>query len=143
MPIEITKDTTTDPQISGEILITTIEKNRDRVRTTAGMILSLSGMSLSAALAIALFAVKENKVRPVSLVLICLAAVLFLSASLFAIEASFFRQQYRITTRSQFIADLLQLFSRETRYVRVASVFSIGGLACLVTAVVLQLVVRQ
>jgi len=135
MAITVTKDTTDDPMIEADLVMQTIEKNRDRLRTTSGMIMSLSGMSISASLAIVLFLLKEHAATTATVALIVLAAISLFVAAFFAIEASFFRNDYAITTRSQFLSDLLRLLHREMRLVRWASVSTLIGLGFLALAV--------
>lgn len=138
MAIRITKDTTSDPLVESDVVITTIEKNRDRLRTTASMIVGLSSMSLSASLAIAIFLVREHVAQKPTVVLISMAAFQFLLAAILAVESSFFRRNYRISTCSRFVADLLHVFEREIRFVRFASLAALGGLVFLFIATVLQ-----
>jgi hypothetical protein len=138
MSIQITKDTTEDPWVDTELIIRTIEKSRDRLRTTAGMIMTLSGMSVSAALAITIFLLKQQSASFTTLVLVGLAAVSLFAGSLLAVESSFFRQEYAITTQSQFVADLLKLLGREMRFLRLASASTLLGLALIAAAVLVE-----
>jgi hypothetical protein len=102
------------------------------------MIMSLSGMCLSASLAIVIFVLREQVATTSSVSLIIVAAVSFLLAALFSIEASFFRNEYAITTQSQFISDLLKLLDREAYLVRKASIATLVGLGFLGAAIAAQ-----
>lgn len=135
MSVKITSDSTQDEFVAHDIIVTTIEKSRDRVRTTAQMILSLSGISISGTLAISLYTLRyEPDLLAVS-VLLVLAALVFVTSAFLAISSSFLRTKELVSTQSLFVNDLMSQLEGEHRLLRISAVFLLLGLILLVAAI--------
>lgn len=121
--MEIVGETNDDHNfVDQKIVIDTIEKNRDRVRTVIGIILSSTGFLFSANVASLLFNVdKLRNTEPFVRILYLASLTTLLLTVLFCVSAAFLRTTYSITTRVKFINDLLTNYYRELRMVKVAS----------------------
>lgn len=127
MPIRVVKETSQDETVGFETLVTIIETNRDRVRTMGNMILTVSGIILSATFAILLFIFDKGGMSQTFLVI---AVVLFggsillnLVSIYFSIASSLLKTRYSITTKVNVVTDLMALFHSELQLVRVSFIF--------------------
>jgi hypothetical protein len=135
MTIRILRDVSNDPLVSRELLAQTIETNRDRVRTSADMLLTLSGIVLSASFGFLLYVMEKRVANPATLASLLAAILCFLMASYFAIETSFLRGPHAISSESQFVADLLAVFNRELGHLRAGTRWAFLGLSALTVGV--------
>ncbi len=139
MAIRILKYKSRDESVSTDLIIDTVERNRDRIRTIANMSLTLSGIMISASTAFVLFAV-EKKIGGIVLPLALAAAgaCFFLSATI-SVYSSLLRTKYGISSEAQFVEDLLSLYYSELRLLRVCFFPLILGFAAIITSLVLLL----
>lgn len=133
MPVQITNhDFSTQEPVETELVLQTVEKNRDRVRTTASMLLTLSGMLISFSAAFVLFVTDKAPNEQSTIALFASAVAAFVAAAVLAISATFLRTKYSISDMGKFVTDLLRLYNTELRLLRFASIVSIIGLLLLV-----------
>ncbi|WP_054762268.1 hypothetical protein [Methylomonas koyamae] len=118
-----------------DLLITTIEKNRDRVRSVASMLLTFSGTLISFGSAFLLFVSDKAPSERRTISIFAFAILLLITAAALSIFSSFLRNKYSMSNKSEFTSALLQLYSAELRLIGVAACFTILGLTALVTAV--------
>lgn len=129
MPIKIVDyNFPTQEPVEPGIILETVEKNRDRLRTTAGMLLTLSGILISFSAAFLIFVSDKAPNEHRTIGIFAVAVVAFITSSVIAISATFLRTKYAISYQSKFLSDLLALYSTELRLLRVASVVTIVGL---------------
>ena len=136
MPVQIVDHSfaNQDP-VDFDVIVATVEKNRDRVRTVAGMLLSLAGVLMSFSSGFVLF-VSDKAPREYRTIGLFVATVLFfLISAVLAISSSFLRSKYAVADKAQFTTDLLQLYSSELRLLRIASVTTTIGLLLVVAGV--------
>lgn len=117
-----------------DLIASTIERNRDRVRTISGMLLSLAAILIPSCTAFVLFVAQNAKSQRFTLTLFVLSVVSFLLSAVLAILSSFLRTEYAIIDKPRFVADLLQVYNSELRLLRIASVIVILGLSFLTAA---------
>jgi hypothetical protein len=118
-------------EVDFELLVTTIEKNRDRARTTSGMLLTLAGILTSFSAGLILFLVEKVKPGRSTILLFALAVIAFVISAIVAIAASFLRVRHTIVDKPQFLIDLLHLYEAELRLIRLASAATVIGLLLL------------
>lgn len=119
-------------QVDADLVLQTVEKNRDRVRTTAGMLLTLSGILISFLSAVVLFLVDKEPDERSTIAVLASAAGAFVTVAVLAISATFLRTKYSVSDKAKFVTDLLRLYNRELLLLRFASTVSILGLLLLV-----------
>jgi len=122
MPIEVIRHISNDSPVDDNLLIETLERNRERIRTIANMSLTVSGIMISSSIAFVLFAEEKGIGGPLLSAVFGLAMVLFFIAASLSLISSTLRRSYVISTRSQFIVDLLSLYYSELRFLRVSFV---------------------
>jgi hypothetical protein len=133
MPVQITShDFSAQEMVETDVVLGTVEKNRDRIRTTAGMLLTLSGMLISFSAAFLLFVTDKAPNEHSTIAAFASAVVAFVAAAVLAISATFLRTKYSISDKTKFVTDLLRLYNSELRLLRLASLVSIIGLLLLV-----------
>jgi hypothetical protein len=122
-------------QVGFDAITATIEKNRDRVRTVAGMLLSLSGILISFSAGFVIF-VADKATKDHRTIAIFIGAVLaFLVSAALAISSSFLRSEYAISDRAQFTTDLLALYNSELRLLRIGCLVVILGMLLILAGV--------
>jgi len=120
------------------LIIETLERNRDRIRTLVNMIISTAGFLFSANLAFILLVIdKLVTVSQFAIILFFLALLLLLTTLVTSILASFLKQKYTITSDLKFVDDLLSIYYRELRLMRLSFVFLICGLSILFLVIVI------
>ena len=133
MAVEITNhEFSAGDQVEIDLILQTVEKNRDRVRTTASMLLTLSGTLISFSTAFLLFVTDKARNEHSTIAVFASAVAAFVATAVLAISATFLRTPYSISDKTKFVTDLLQLYHRELRLLRIASLVSIIGLMLLV-----------
>lgn len=115
-------------QVDLELVLATVEKNRDRIRTTGGMLMTFSGILTSSSIALTLFLVEKMGAGRMSVALFSASVFGFLSCAVLAIVSSFLRGVYPISDRTQFVSDVLHLYNSELRLLRLCSLMAIVGL---------------
>lgn len=123
MAIRILRHESRDKAVEFALIVDTLERNRERIRTIANMVLTLSGIMISACVALIVFAADKDLATPVLKWSLALASVSFLPASWFSLLASFLRTKYTISGEAQFVTDMLALYYSELRFLRVAIIF--------------------
>jgi hypothetical protein len=135
MTIRIIKEKHDEEAVDFHSIVQIIETNRDRVRATGNMILTVSGIILSAIFAFLLFLFNKGGQGQMERILLILffggAICINLVSIYFAITSSFLITKYPITTRINMINDLLLLFHSELRLVRISFICLILGLLLL------------
>jgi Na+/melibiose symporter-like transporter len=132
MPVTITRhEFSPGEEVSFDLLVNTVEKNRDRIRTTSGMLLTLAGILTSFCAGLVLFLVDKVHAGRATVLLFGLAIVVFVVSAIVAIVASFLNTKHAIVDKTQFLTDLLHLYNAELRLLRIASVTLIFGLLLL------------
>jgi hypothetical protein len=125
-----------DPSlVSQDTLVSTVEKNRDRIRTFGGMLLTLCGMLISASMAFILFLVDKKLGSHKTIVLFGAATLCFVVTALLTVLSSILRTNYAISTREQFLTDLLNVYTSELLFMRCALIALISGLLSMLMAV--------
>jgi hypothetical protein len=114
------------------LIIDTLERNRDRTRVTANMIVTLSGILISLSSALLLYLVHEKAMAPSVLLSFIFAIFGLFIASLLGIASTFLRTDYAVSDEPQFLTDLLRLYNSELRLLRSATVALTFGLLLLV-----------
>ena len=143
MPVEITDHEFATPEnVEPDVVLQTVEKNRDRVRTTAGMLLTLSGMLISFSTALLLFVTDKSPTEHRTIAAFASAVAAFVVAAVLAISATFLRTKYPVSDKTNFITDLLRLYEAELQLLRLASIVSIIGLVFIVAGAVSFVVKR-
>ena len=137
MPVKITGHQTQDQLVTDDVLINTIERNRDRVRTTASMVLTVSGIMISASVAFVLFTNDKKIGNALLSASFIVTATLFVVAAAASLFSTLLRTKVSMTSQSQFVLDLLGQYNRELRLLRIAIVPLLLGFLFMVIAVVL------
>ena len=119
-------------QVTANRIMDTIEKNRDRVRITANMLVTLSGILISFCSAFVLFLTKEKLLGVLPILIFVLAAGTFLSSAILGISSTYLRVAYAVLDEPQFINDLLHRYNAEMRLLRLATATMIVGLVSVV-----------
>lgn len=140
MAIKIIKDSTKQVNVSNDLIIRTIETNRDRVRTSANMILSLSGIVLSASMAFLLFIIEKKVADWLTILSFGFASLCFLVAAYNSIHSSFLRKTFTISEEAQFITDLLYLLNQEISLLKRATFSILTGMLVLSIGVVIFII---
>jgi len=120
-----------DGLVSFEVVRESIERSRDRLRVLANMVLTTSGLLLSACFAFLVLLLDKFASSGVGTVLritFVLSALCFLLAAVFSIVSSLLHARFTILTELKFIDDLLKLIQREVRLFTVAFFFMLVGL---------------
>ncbi|KAF0145432.1 MAG: hypothetical protein FD156_1002 [Nitrospirae bacterium] len=129
MSIRVIKEQHKDEKVEFDTIIQIIEKNRDRVRTTGNMILTISGITLSATLGLLLFLSDKGGITQRSMmtlgILFGSAISINLISIFFSITSSFLKEKYALTTKLKALTDLLKLFYSELRLVRISFILLI------------------
>lgn len=100
-----------------------IERNRDRVRTTGNMLLTVSGIIMSATVGVTLFMLKQDLMlleRMLVLTMFPLATVCGASSIYFGVAASLLRAPFAVTTELEMLSAMMRLFDAELRKVTLA-----------------------
>lgn len=118
-----------------DLLITTVEKNRDRVRSIASMLLSFAGTLIAFSSAFLLFTSDKAPSERRTIAVFSLAIALLIIAAALSIFLAFLRNKYSISDKSEFVSALLELYEAELKLLKTAAVFAICGLIALVAAV--------
>ena len=137
MPIRFLAEHSEERPVSLDLLVQTIERNRDRLRTTGTMFLTLSGLLLSTCLAVTLYLLEKQRGGKIALLVTGLASLCLLASACLSISATFLRSRYAITSEAQFATDLLRLFNAELRLARLAFSSLLAGLCVLTLGIVI------
>src|SRR5436309_2290809 len=120
MPVKMLRYESQSEPVKLELLVNTIEMNRDRVRTIGNMLVTTAGILIPACLAFLLFFVDKGYIDTDIAALLAVAILLFLISSCLSIASSFLRNRYVIADEAQFVEDLLTNLNRELRFSRAA-----------------------
>jgi hypothetical protein len=132
MTIRILSHVSKDEPVKTDLIITTVEKNRDRIRATSGMVITTSGILISACLGIILFTTDKKLITETMAWAFGAALGCFLCASVLAVLSSVLRTEYGVSSEAQFVSDLLKIFGSELRLSRLALGSLLLGLAATV-----------
>jgi hypothetical protein len=135
MPIKILREESYSQPVKVDLLISTIETNRDRVRTIGNMLITASGILIPACLSFIIFFVDKGYSDTKVLILLAIAILLFLISSCLSIISSFLRKSYTILDEVQFIEDLIENLNKEIKISLIAFLFLIVGMIIMVIAV--------
>ncbi len=122
MPIKILRHGSSEEAVGMELMIDTIEKNRDRIREVANMSLTVSGIMVSASIAIVLFCADKHIGGKYLSLSLCVASVFFFTSACLSLYSSLLRKKYAISSKAQFVEDLLSLYYSELRFMRASLV---------------------
>lgn len=143
MAIRIIGQQTNVKAVDANLLVNTIEKNRDRVRTLANMVLSSSSVLISASLAFLLYLGNNKILDRTSAITIIVCLAVLLSASVSSIGAGLMRTKYVISDQGQFVESLLKLLSSELKVTYAAIGLLLCGAVTLVSAIVRVVLIRS
>lgn len=118
MAVTILRHFSQDALVDSQLLIDTIERNRDRLREIANMVLTVSGIMVSACTAFLVFAADKGVGGWWLGALFCAASLLFFVAACLGLSSAMLRTKYAITSRARFVDDLLALYYSELHRVR-------------------------
>jgi|SRR5208337_94342 len=121
--------------VSQDTLVSTVEKNRDRIRTFGGMLLTLCGVLISASTAFTLFLVDKKLGSHKTILFFGAAALCFVVTALLTVLSSFLRTNYAVSSQEQFLTDLLTVYTSELLFMRCALIALIFGLLSMLTAI--------
>jgi hypothetical protein len=111
-----------------ETVISTVEKNRDRVRSIGAMVLTLCGILISAANGLILF-MADKRLGSHRLTLTLGGSVIcFMGASVLAVLSSFLRRTVPVSSQAQFVVDMLAIYLSELTLLRWTLAFLLLGL---------------
>lgn len=139
MVIRILRHESRDEPVDIQLIVDTIERNRDRLRTIANMSLTVSGIMISACIAFVLFAVDKKTGGVFLPVAFSVGAVFFFIAACVGIYSSLLRRKYSISTKAQFVEDLLSLYYSELKLLRACFISLLLGLLSVTGSLVLFL----
>ena len=122
MPVKILRhDFAQLPPVELDLIVETIEKNRDRIRTSCGMLLTFAGILISFGTASLLFVAGRLKLERSILVFFAGALIGFVLVAVLAIASSFLRTRYAVSDKPQFVTDLLRLYDSELQLLRLSA----------------------
>ena len=134
MRIQIKDPVQLEPASLHDIL-RAIDGNRSRIRTLAGMILSVCGMLLSASFVILFFILKEHlSIYPFVPALLFGTAVLLLEAAMLSVLSALPPRPVKIYGKLDLVDALMNLYQREYRRAVSSAVCLFLGLASFVFA---------
>ena len=136
MPVLIVNQHFKSTPITPEVLIATIERNRDRIRNISGMLLTVCGLLVSASTGFTLFITDKKVGSSITIASFGIGALCFLSAAVLSVIASFLRTSYTISSQEQFLTDLLRVFHVELRLARLSLAALLAGLLSFTIAIV-------
>ena len=130
MPLKIVSEVKgRDEVVDTSVIVGTIERNRDRVRSLVTMMISATSILFSANLAILIFMIDKIKTAGLwSRVLGMLSVVCLIVTLVTSMMGAFLRRHFSITSTTKFIDDLLMVYYSELRIVRIAFAFLVAGL---------------
>jgi len=132
MTVRIIREESQEESVALDLVINTLEKNRDRIRTIGGMLLTISGLLISTCLGFLLFTVDRKLFDKTVAGCFLAAMVIFLTSSCLSILASFLRTNYSISTKGQFVTDLLSLYYSELGFSRWSFLLLVIGLSAMI-----------
>lgn len=135
MPVRIVRHESLSESVKTELIISTIETNRDRVRAIGNMLITISGVLIPACLAFLVFFVDKGFIDADVSIFLATAILLLLASSCLSIISSFLRQKYTITNEAQFVEDLLSLLNSEIRYSYIAFFLLLFGISAMIVGV--------
>lgn len=141
MPVRIVRQESQSSPVEIELVISTIETNRERVRTIGNMMITATGILTPVCLAFLLFFIDKGFLNVDAILLILCAVSLFLVALCLSIVSSFLRNKYLIVDEAQFVESLLTLLNTELRIARWSFATLVLGLLSMIAGV-LAFVVR-
>jgi len=116
MPIKIVSQHFQSKQVEADLIVSTIENNRERVRTIGNMMITTSGILIPANLAFLLYFV-DKRVSDFAVILPLLGGViLLLFSSFFSVFSSLLRQKIQVSDMLNFVESLLRLYNSELRF---------------------------
>jgi hypothetical protein len=135
MPITVLNQHFEPPErVTPSRLMDTIERNRDRIRVTANMIITLSGILISFTTTSVFFIARENAAH-LSVFLFLAGAGAFLVSAILGISSTYLHFRYAVLDETQFVMDLMHRYHSEIRLLRLATGVLILGLLLLIVAV--------
>jgi hypothetical protein len=137
VPVRIVRHESHTEPVKTEILISTIETNRDRIRTLGNMLISMSAILIPACLAFLLFLADKNLIG-VKVAIFLVAAILsLLISSCLSILSSYFRSKFAIRDEVHFVEDLLKLLNSELRMSYFSFAFLLLGMVSMILGVLI------
>lgn len=126
--------------VSFDTIRDSIEKSRDRLRVLANMVLTASGLLLSACFVFIILLLEKFSGMQMAILLrisFSVSALFFLLAAIFSIVSSLLRARFTIVTELKFIDDLLKLIEREAKLFTAAFVLLVLGLVGLFVSILI------
>jgi hypothetical protein len=142
MPIKILRHESSSEPVKVDLLVSTIETNRDRIRTLGNMLITAAGILISACLAFLLFIVDKGYTDTVVALLLGLAILLFLASTCLSIASSFLRKKFIVLDEAQFVEDLLINLNNELRVSHYAFLSLLAGLVAMISGVLLFVILH-
>ena len=139
MAVRIVKRELKDQNVEFSIILQIIERNRDRVRATGNMVLTVSGIIVSATVGITLFTLNQNLpdlAKVIVRVVFPIAIILSVTSIYFGVAASLLRVSYSVTTQLAILSSLMRLFESELRKVTLAFRLLMLSLATIVLGII-------
>jgi hypothetical protein len=140
MAIKILRQETHDVAVPDRLLIDTVERNRDRIRTNANMTLTISGVLISACLALLIFAADKNIGGLYLRVSFCIACLFFFSSTCLSVYSCTLRMRFSISGQAQFTQDLLTIYYRELSLLRASYIPLTLGFLTLTASMIIFLI---
>ncbi|MBR1219832.1 hypothetical protein JQ557_17625 [Bradyrhizobium sp. U87765 SZCCT0131] len=133
MPVTVVNQHFEPPErITAARIMDTIEKNRDRIRVTANMMVTLSGILISFCSTFVFFLTKEHIPGHLPVIAFTAGAIAFLFVATLGIASTYLRIDYPVLDEPRFIHDLLDRYHSEMRLLRISTAIMIAGLLCIV-----------
>lgn len=136
MAVRILRSESSDAPVKIDLLVTTIETGRDRIRAIGNMLLTVSGILISVCFGFLLFLADKKMTDLAVGVSFIVAVLIFLISSCLSILSSFLRTKYTISNEAQFATDLLALFYSELRICRFSFITLLLGLLAMIIGTV-------
>jgi hypothetical protein len=124
-----------DEPVKVDLVISTIETNRERVRTIGNMMITTSGILIPATLAFLLYFVDKGFVDLAVLLPLIAGVVLFLASIFMSIFSSMLRRRITISGMADFVQDLNKLYNSELKTSYVSFAFLITGIVAMIVGV--------
>lgn len=137
MPIKIVTQRFQSEQVETSLVVSTIENNRERVRTIGNMMITTSGILIPANLAFLLYFVDKRVSDSAVILPLLIGVVLLLLSSLFSILSSLLRQKIRVSDMVNFVESLLRLYNSELRLSYLSFVFLLLGITAMIVGILI------
>jgi hypothetical protein len=137
MPIKIVSQQFQNEVVKVELIVSTIENNRERIRTIGNMMITTSGILIPASLAFLLFFIDKRVTDFAVLLPLLIGIVFLLTSSFLSILSSLLRRKIYVSDMLNFVESLLRLYNSELRLSYFSFIFLILGIIAMTVSVLL------